>query len=301
MVIFFLGLATVVVPLVVLDWLIYSGYSSKWGWLVKVLAAGGATLFFYMAAPWGLTSYYMRFVMLGLFFVAAVYAYRRTRGLRWVVVRKRRGRQLLLTVFLAAFVALNIWAFLGKSYTGTPVALSFPLQGGSYYVLQGGSNGLTNPFHELGPHGRLSLDIVKLNQYGNRANSLMPSRLGQYHIYGEALYSPCSGTVRTAMTGLPDNAPDYVDKSNPLGNHVVIVCQGVEVTLAHMMQDSVLVKKGNRVAEGRPIGKVGNSGFSNEPHLHIQANKADGQPTPMRFGRRFLSINDLVVSGGQSG
>ena len=160
---------------------------------------------------------------------------------------------------------------------------------------------MTNPFHGLGPHGRLSLDIVKLNRYGNRANSLMPSRLGQYHIYSETLYSPCSGTVRKAVAGLPDNAPDYVDKSNPLGNHVVIACKGTEVTMAHMMQDSVLVKKGDRVAEGRPIGKVGNSGFSNEPHLHIQANKADGRPTPMRFDRRFLSINDLVVSGGQSG
>ncbi len=40
------------------------------------------------------------------------------------------------------------------------------------------------------------------------------------------------------------------------------------------------------------IGKVGNSGNSSEPHLHIHAEK-DGEGIPVLFDSRFLKRNYL--------
>jgi len=39
-----------------------------------------------------------------------------------------------------------------------------------------------------------------------------------------------------------------------------------------LKQNSVRVEKGDEVNVGEKLAKVGNSGFSNEPHFHIQAN-----------------------------
>lgn len=38
--------------------------------------------------------------------------------------------------------------------------------------------------------------------------------------------------------------------------------------LAYFKKDSVLVQKGDKLKAGDPIGKCGNSGNSNLPHLH---------------------------------
>jgi hypothetical protein len=48
------------------------------------------------------------------------------------------------------------------------------------------------------------------------------------------------------------------------------------------------------------VGQVGDSGWTERPHLHIQAMRAadgdhwHGSPLPMRFGERFLVKNQVV-------
>jgi len=46
--------------------------------------------------------------------------------------------------------------------------------------------------------------------------------------------------------------------------------------MAHLMQGSLRVRKGDRVREGQQIGQVGNSGNTSQPHLHIEM--LDGFP-----------------------
>lgn len=41
--------------------------------------------------------------------------------------------------------------------------------------------------------------------------------------------------------------------------------------MAHLSPGSIQVKVGDHVNVGQPIAKVGNSGNTTEPHLHIQA------------------------------
>jgi murein DD-endopeptidase MepM/ murein hydrolase activator NlpD len=73
------------------------------------------------------------------------------------------------------------------------------------------------------------------------------------------------------------------------------------VGMAHLMQGSVLVKIGDRVTAGQTLARVGNSGNTSEPHLHIHAKHGgrpesmlDGEGVPIRFGGRWLIRNSLI-------
>ena len=41
--------------------------------------------------------------------------------------------------------------------------------------------------------------------------------------------------------------------------------------MGHLRQDSITVDVGQQVTEGEPIARVGNSGHTSHPHLHIRA------------------------------
>ena len=54
------------------------------------------------------------------------------------------------------------------------------------------------------------------------------------------------------------------------GNHVMIKSDtGYIVFLAHLKNNSISVRQGQRVEQGERLGLVGNSGNSTAPHLHI--------------------------------
>ena len=54
------------------------------------------------------------------------------------------------------------------------------------------------------------------------------------------------------------------------GNHVMIKSDtGYIVFLAHLKNNSISVRQGQRVGQGERLGLVGNSGNSTAPHLHI--------------------------------
>lgn len=72
------------------------------------------------------------------------------------------------------------------------------------------------------------------------------------------------------------------------------------MVLAHMMEGSIAVTEGQTVDEGQPLGRLGNSGNTSEPHLHIHAwrtgsgSMLEGEGVPIRFDGRFLVRNSLV-------
>ena len=45
---------------------------------------------------------------------------------------------------------------------------------------------------------------------------------------------------------------------------------GRYLVLGHLKQGSVTVQVGEIVRRGQPLAAVGNSGHTNEPHLHLQ-------------------------------
>jgi len=294
-----LSALTMILPLLFIRWLWMAEEGDRTIRLLRVLTAACAVMFFFFVGMWGFYSYYLRYFMLAFFVVAAFRAY--ARPMKRHPVKASRGSLEARLLFLLFLLSLNVLAISGYFYSGEPVELTFPLKGGAYYVIQGGNSRVTNPFHGLNKTIN-AVDIVKLNLWGNRAEGLFPHELSRYAIFGEIVYSPCRGRISEVVDGLPDLVPHDIQINKPAGNHVVIQCKDVSVLLAHMKKGSVLVQKGERVKEGQPLGRVGNSGNTFEPHLHIHAvRSADGSlqgpSVPMLFGGRYLSLNSLVKSG----
>ena len=68
----------------------------------------------------------------------------------------------------------------------------------------------------------------------------------------------------------------------------------VEVFMAHLMQGSATVAAGKTVTSKQPLGRVGNSGYTLEPHLHIGAKKNSAE-VGLMFDGRWLSMNSVVI------
>ena len=104
--------------------------------------------------------------------------------------------------------------------------------------------------------------------------------------------------VLSVFDRLPDMPPSGSPESSvAAGNHVVVNCGGVHVLLAHMMSGSIVVKSEDSVKVGKFLGRVGNSGDSSEPHLHVHAGTEEGECLPMLFGGKFLARNSVVRAG----
>ena len=66
----------------------------------------------------------------------------------------------------------------------------------------------------------------------------------------------------------------YLNKANTVH---ILHDDGTLAVYAHLQFESVLVEPGQRVAQGQPIGKSGNTGFSSAPHLHFEVMQNAGQ------------------------
>lgn len=106
--------------------------------------------------------------------------------------------------------------------------------------------------------------------------------LGNYTIFGKDVLAVADGTVVAARNDLPEQVPGALPRNLPLdqadGNFVVLDIGGAYVLYAHMQPGSVTVAAGARVKRGDRLGKVGNTGNSQAPHLHLHV--MDG-PSPL--------------------
>ena len=97
------------------------------------------------------------------------------------------------------------------------------------------------------------------------------SKLEDYYCYGKPVLAPVSGTVIDAYDLLKDNPIGSVDKKNNWGNYIIIYSAlGYYVEISHLQTKSLQVKNGDFVKFGTVIANCGNSGYSPQPHIHIQ-------------------------------
>jgi murein DD-endopeptidase MepM/ murein hydrolase activator NlpD len=111
--------------------------------------------------------------------------------------------------------------------------------------------------------------------------------LEDYYAFGQPVISPINGYVVALRDDLPDNFIGSVDRNNNWGNYIIIKSDyGFYVEISHLMQNSIPVKVGDYVKYGDIVGKCGNSGYSPEPHIHIQVQKypyLGSETTPFVF------------------
>lgn len=95
--------------------------------------------------------------------------------------------------------------------------------------------------------------------------------LDDYGIWDKEIFSPVEGTVVASYDDEDDIPPNTDNFISAEGNHVYIRIKatGTYLLLNHLKKDSVAVAAGDEIKVGDLIGKVGNSGSTSEPHLHI--------------------------------
>lgn len=269
--------------------------NEKLDWLLNVSVTGLLVAWCYQCGSWDWVGYPLRYVLVLLFLIASLWSWKRVKASPFRVPGGKgkifsRGIHVLLIVVFGLY---NVSALTGYAANGKGIDLVFPLQDGTYYVAHGGNSVMLN-YHNAYESQQYALDIVKLNRFGLRAGGLYPKDLEKYSIYGDILYSPCSGMVLEVQDGLDDLPPPHTDPGNPAGNHIILQCDGTdaEIHIAHMQKQSIRVEPGQHVRVGEEIGRAGNSGNTTEPHLHIHA-EINGAGIPITFDGKFLIRNQL--------
>ena len=300
----------VVVPALTLIW-VASRSPCRLLWGLKAAAVGSYILATVYLGGWHMLSYYGRYALLGLFVGMAGYGgWRMRRRIFWT---RPDGWQ-WAGPLLAGLLLLLSGAGLQQVYQAqrvpeNPVNLTFPLRGGAFYVASGGSRALMNPHMKVGApelrkwRGQLwGIDVVQLYPSGNRAAGPYPTALDRYAIFDTPVYAPCNGIVEATEESLPDLTPPTRDTTRKAGNYVLLRCApDAHVLLAHLKRQSVQVQPGDSVTTGTRLGRVGNSGNSWEPHLHVSAQSSvgettilDAEPRPMTFNGAFPVRNDVL-------
>lgn len=290
----------ITLPAALIAGLAWARPRSRGSWLAGVLVVGT-----YLAAlavigqfgtplPW-----YAPLVYAALAAAAAALAWRRRRhdrpspaGRLWLWSR------LAVAVGLAVLTGIAVAGY--RAPQAPTVDLRFPLDNGHYYVAAGGSSLLINhhlvtlddPFRRDYRGQSFGVDITALNALGRSASGLMPTDPAAYVIFGRPVHAPCSGRVLRRQDGAPDMPVPRRDLSQPLGNHVIIGCRGVRVVLAHLRNGSVAVSVGDRLEAGDVVGRVGNSGQTTAPHLHIHAQRAGARYAPLRADPVVIRFDD---------
>ena len=106
---------------------------------------------------------------------------------------------------------------------------------------------------------------------------------------GVSVLAAANGQILRRRDGMPDlslssgGASSVADRE--CGNGVVISHEGEwETQYCHLAQGSVLVRPGERVTAGRPIGRVGLSGKTQFPHVHLTVRHQGQVVDPFAFG-----------------
>ncbi|MEX0647559.1 MAG: M23 family metallopeptidase [Balneolaceae bacterium] len=303
-------LFSIIIPLILLVWVLKMGFRSKGELLLKSLGAYLALIALYQVNNWAFYSYYLAIWWLMLPVLFVVYKFSMKTEILWIAKPDWPGWiGIAASLVLVAFsIPVIFQSQAAKTIPENAVEMEFPLKGWRYYIAHGGSRPLVNAHMNVQDNkpyrGQTwALDILQMGWLGNRARGVYPETLSRYHIFNQPVYAPCSGEVTATENELTDLIPPEADRENLPGNYVQIRCEPeVYVILAHLKKHSVLVETGDIVETGEPLGKVGNSGNTSEPHLHIHAQSGAGgesllnaDPLPMIFTNFGFPVrNDIV-------
>jgi len=192
----------------------------------------------------------------------------------------------------------------------TKTDLIFPLTGESL-IGTGGRTIKQNPNHIYVKDQRFAIDIVALApgatppELEGLVDKALSGKLEIYqgdnyerntnhYCFGRQIIAPGDGVVADTKDGVFDNIPGKKNTKDIPGNYVIIDHLNGEFSmLAHFQKGSILVKEGDKVKAGEPVGRCGNSGHSNLPHLHYHLQNTprwlDGDGLPAQFNNYYAN------------
>jgi len=272
------------VPVGLLLWTWRGPDSGLVDWAARVLLLLGYGLFIYLVGSWVFASFYIRYalILMTLTVVArSILTFKEMPLWPQGGAAFWAGDGLMAVAFIVlAFLSAN--ALRARHFVSQALSLSFPFTHGVYGVFEGGDGRksvLMNYHFGSSAHGhsgvnnsmKYAVDMTKLSHWGNDAKGFLSKQRERYPIFNATLLSPCEGRVKGVMDRWPNEEPWSGRGPYNLGNYVLIQTGNYYVLMGHLQQGSITVKEGQRVEAGEPIALAGNSGWTSQPHLHIQA------------------------------
>jgi hypothetical protein len=197
---------------------------------------------------------------------------------------------------------LDYWAAPFDTSSGSPRVISAPLHG-TNWIAGNGCCGMGWPHRtslitvdgRLENSQRFAIDWLRLTDSGEFYSG-DKTKNESYADYDQNIYAVADGTIVSTLDGIESNAPGILPANDPVmapkltvenvdGNHIIMdIGGGLYAMYAHLIPGSMSVKAGDHVKKGDVIGKLGNTGNANAPHLHFQIMndgvqfRADGIP-----------------------
>ena len=201
---------------------------------------------------------------------------------------------------ITVIVTLPVYDPYPSSHDERPSAVAFrlPLDGPVTVAWGGPTSGVN--YHVFLPDQRWAYDLLVTRE--GRTFRTDGATLDDYHAYDLPVYAPAAGVVFAAEDGAADVAIGARRWGLAgLGNHVGIeVAAGEYLFIGHLRPGSVAVAGGDRVVAGQLLGRVGNSGNSSEPHVHLHLQDSTrpyfGEGIPFHF-HGYRQAGRLVERG----
>lgn len=308
-------LTQIVLPILLLVWLAVFPAS---GWLalgIQLISVAAVLLGIGLAALWTMPPYWVPYVYAMLFVIIAVrHLLRggpRDKGIHQPSVVHTVVIVVVSGLGLAgAFLAYQ--ALQGRVLPEEEVVdIAPPFSPGYYLVAHGGSTEMVNIHlmtldqtvkrYEPWRGQSKALDIFRITPLGLHKDGWQPTDPARYMTFDVPVVSPCRGEVALVLDGIEDMPVPQMDREHMAGNHVVVDCGGFVVILGHLRQGSIEVATGDQVAVGNPLARMGNSGNTSEPHLHVHAQRGlpeeaplGGEPLWLTINGRFLVRNSIL-------
>jgi hypothetical protein len=206
-----------------------------------------------------------------------------------------------------------------------PIRIGSPLRGsgwvngngcckelGPHRLVMNSINGAINPTEAF------AIDWVRIDSSGRTFHDDMKDPKNWFG-YDADIFAVADGevveVVRDLQNSLPGKNPDGLSLAQIAGNRVIMdIGSGHYAEYDHMAPQSILVKVGDKVKRGEKLGKLGNTGNSDSPHLHFQImdrpSTLDGYALPFTFDAMELEgqipltlqgIDDKAMSGAAVG
>ncbi|PSL50351.1 peptidase M23-like protein [Chitinophaga niastensis] len=146
--------------------------------------------------------------------------------------------------------------------------------------------------------GRYAIDFVKLDNHANFTAG-NPDPVKNWFGYGADVLAVADGVISSVNNSFPESAmvsglPAYAAEQ-ATGNYISLkISADAYVFYEHLQPGSISVKPGQRVKKGDVIGRLGFTGQSTGPHLHLHVANANA---PLRAEGLPFVFEKFKVSG----
>ncbi len=109
--------------------------------------------------------------------------------------------------------------------------------------------------------------------------------------FNKNVLAPCDCEITAVHENETTNKPGIMNPGRA-SSITFTNAEGVNILIAHVRDIQVVV--GDQVKAGQVVAKVGNNGYSRNPHVHIAAWDKKEKPLQIQFNQKTIGLNSRV-------